>query len=110
MKDGNERPEKQQRASEGQDGVDDGDARDALDGAHPGAGVQVVVVQGGQEVREEGEHDDGAAELDAAEEELRPPQGDAVAAPMVLSADGRFRGFEDSRLEGCEGWRARDVV
>ncbi|KAJ3476812.1 hypothetical protein NLG97_g9010 [Lecanicillium saksenae] len=53
-----------------QQGVGDGDAHDALDGADVGGRGQVVVGEGGEEVGVDAEDDDTAEELDGADEPL----------------------------------------
>ena len=58
--------EQQQGASR----VEGGKPGDALDGADPGADVEAVVLQRGEEVAEDGEDESGAGELEAAEEVL----------------------------------------
>lgn len=62
---------------ERQDGIHDGDPRDALDDAHPDADGQVMVDEGREEVGEDAEDDGGAAELDAADEELGEAEAEA---------------------------------
>lgn len=68
---------KQQQAEQG---VSDGDADDALDGADVGGRGEVVVGEGGEKVRVDAEDDDGAEELDGADEPLERLEAEGGAS------------------------------
>lgn len=67
----------QQQAEQG---VGGGDADDALDGADVGGRGEVVVGKGGEKVRVDAEDDDGAEELDGADEPLERLEAEGGAS------------------------------
>lgn len=97
---------KQQQAGKGVEGRG---ARDALNGADRGGDREGVVVQGRQEVGENGENEDGAAELDAADKPLQEFQGEAHDYGRSMKGEVLWcqACLVDSSLVGC--WFERDM-